>query len=441
MAQTTINTVFMNDTRLVYSGDGANPGVGWGDPGLNPVTYNNNTCSGGVKATTVQGASVTLIFTGTAVTINFLLDHVGSTAQVLLDGALIQEENTNNAAAFYYDCELSPVSSNNLPNTSHNVTVVKDVAVNYMYMHSIVFTAAPIIPTSTAASSTAAPSSTSATPTASAPASTSGSSKSSLSSHSSHGAAIGGAIGAVAILLIVGIIALLYRRHSRRRRVARRNSLGPDGRIHAPDPIFPVSMPRNQSQRKSIDLVVKDDLVTSTLDGPLAGPYRSSMLTANPSSRPPAEVLEMSSFIRESQASELSLGVARQDPGKSRPGRQDANSSGLPPGAAAPSSLLPVSSSSSSTNRPLPPPPRSTSQTPLWTSDAAVIGGLPAASSGRADAPLPPQLEFIQSLVNRGLDNSAISNVISMMATSAPSNANAARPEGGPQDDSPPAYR
>lgn len=36
----------------------------WGDPGLDPVTYNDFTCNGGTRASLNLGASVTLIFTG-----------------------------------------------------------------------------------------------------------------------------------------------------------------------------------------------------------------------------------------------------------------------------------------------------------------------------------------------------------------------------------------
>ncbi|KAG8848107.1 hypothetical protein FRB96_001294 [Tulasnella sp. 330] len=428
VGQTTVTTttVFVNDPQLIYSGLGDNPGISWGDPGLNPNTYNNITCNGGVKATKVQGASVTLMFTGTAVTVNFLLDQLGSTAQVLLDGSLIHEVNTiTTAGSSYFACNFAPVTSDALSNISHNLTAVKDVATGYMYMHSFVFTPAPVISTSSTAAS----------------ASTSGSSNNPSSSHhSSHGAAAGGAIGAVVILLIAGIIAFLFRRRSRQGRVAHRNSFGIDGSIHSPDLIVPMSVPWNQSQRKSVNVAVKDNLATPTLDGPLHSPLHGpSVSIGTPSSRSPAEVVEMSSFNHESQAP---VGVARQELGKFQTGRQDSDISGLPPITAAPTLSLPASSSIP-TSRPLPPPPASTSHISSLTPSASVTGPNPqphAASSGQIEPALSPQLEFIQSLVNRGLDNSTISNVINMMATSTPLNATAARPEGGAQDDTPPAY-
>lgn len=384
---------------------------------------------------------------------------------MLLDGSLVQEENTTNAASYYYNCNFSPVSSTNLPNTSHNLTVVKDVAANYMYMHSIVyvgpapfptsfrceltyalppppsFTATPIASTSSSVTSSSTTSSdASTTSTAAAPASTPGNSSSSSSSHSSHGAAIGGAIAAVVILLFAAIASFLYRRRRQQRRVARRNSLGPDGRVHAPDPIVPMGMPRNPSERKSVDAAGKD-LATPTLDGPSAGSHSWPVLTATPS----AEAMEMYGYNRASQAEEYTMTVARQELEKSQAGRQDFNGGPLPAGAAAPSFSHPTSSSSSPSGRPLPPPPGSTTQRPTSMSGGSVAAfgpqsGSSVSPSGQAEPLLPPQLEFIQSLVHRGLDSSAISNVIHMMAAAPPSTTTT-RPEGSHQDDAPPAYR
>ncbi|KAG8982271.1 hypothetical protein FRB93_008193 [Tulasnella sp. JGI-2019a] len=448
MAQTTINTVFMNDTRLVYSGYGGNPGVGWGDPSLNPATYNNNTCNGGVKSTTVQGASVSLIFTGTAVTVNFLSDHVGSTAQVLIDGNLIQEEDTLNPTSYYYDCNFSPVTSTNLPNQSHNVTIVKDVATSYMYMHSIVFTVSPITSTSSSVS-TAGSSSTIPTTTAVVPTSSSNSNTSS-GSHSSKGPAIGGAIAATVVLLIAVLAFFLYRRRQqqRQRRIDRRISIGPDGRMHSPDPIVPMRMGGRGS-----DTWIKDD-AASVLPTPNPS-HQWPTLTTSASS---TEALEMSRFSNR-QSSQVDstppfAGVARPASEKSQAGRRSMDTGVATTTAAAAVPLSsPLASSSIPAIRPLPPPPGSSVHRPAAASagDAVSWPQPQSASSttsqqqvqggGQAQSLLNPQLEFIQTLVNRGLDSTAISNVINMMAATPGAQAPAgARQESGP-DEAPPAYR
>ncbi|KAG8982266.1 hypothetical protein FRB94_008918 [Tulasnella sp. JGI-2019a] len=169
---------------------------------------------------------------GTAFTVNFLLDYDGSTAQVLLDGNVVQEENTLNPTSFYYNCNLSPVASTNLPNQLHNLTVVKDIATDYMYLHSIVFSSTPITSNSLSISSVSssigsmstlvstsgslttplAPSTTSSivlsisTSTAmdtETPLSTSGSLIASSGHHSSRAPTIGSTIAALALLLIM----------------------------------------------------------------------------------------------------------------------------------------------------------------------------------------------------------------------------------------------
>ncbi|KAG8848105.1 hypothetical protein FRB96_001292 [Tulasnella sp. 330] len=47
----------------------------------------------------------------------------------------MQKKNTNNGTDFYYNCILSPVSSNSLPSTHHNLIVVKDVTLHIIAGH------------------------------------------------------------------------------------------------------------------------------------------------------------------------------------------------------------------------------------------------------------------------------------------------------------------
>ena len=67
---------------------------------------------------------------------NFFADHVGSTAQIYLDGNLLQVANTLNANDQYYLCAVMPITLGGLSNGNHNLTVVKNVGDSYLYFHS-----------------------------------------------------------------------------------------------------------------------------------------------------------------------------------------------------------------------------------------------------------------------------------------------------------------
>ncbi|KAG8867927.1 hypothetical protein FRB98_003910, partial [Tulasnella sp. 332] len=272
-------------------------------------------------------------------------------------------------------------------------------------------------------------SSTSTTSTAVTPTVTSENSDNSSSSHSSHGGAIGGAIAVILAVLIAGIAAFLYRRQRQRRRAARRNTLGLDGQMHAPDPIIPMCVTRNQNERVNISVAVKDNVFTPTLDTPLASSHQCLISAVAPGPRP--LTLDMTNVSRTSQPGALPLtGLERP-----RAGWKDFDRARLPPGVEAIPSPSLAASSRTPKVRPLPVPPGFTQQRPMSTFGAAVRSpvsqpGSPSPSSGQAGPLLSPQLEFIQSLVNRGLDNSTISNAINMMAVSTPPNINEARSEG-----------
>lgn len=76
--------------------------------------------------------------TGTEVTVNFLAALKGSSALVILDGVPIQEVQLNNTLSKYYQCSVVPVSSGTLPQAEHNVTVIKDVVPNLMFVQNFV---------------------------------------------------------------------------------------------------------------------------------------------------------------------------------------------------------------------------------------------------------------------------------------------------------------
>lgn len=129
--------------------------------------YNDETCGDGTRATNKVGAWVTLIFTGkpgehpkkgihtmhadidlnlkrrlffpgSEVTVNFIGLRQGSTAQIVLDGAVVQEAVTNITDAGWLSCTSVSVSSGDLQEGSHNVTVIKDQVGETLFLRSIV---------------------------------------------------------------------------------------------------------------------------------------------------------------------------------------------------------------------------------------------------------------------------------------------------------------
>ncbi|KAG8857429.1 hypothetical protein FRB96_005728 [Tulasnella sp. 330] len=110
--------------------------LGWR---LNRSLYNDETCDTGIIATTQLGASVSLIFTGISVTVNLISGQSGAEIAILIDGIPYQKVATDDTTGHYYTCGMVPVTSETLPNTSHNVTVVKDVAEGYLFLQDIVY--------------------------------------------------------------------------------------------------------------------------------------------------------------------------------------------------------------------------------------------------------------------------------------------------------------
>ncbi|KAG9003976.1 hypothetical protein FRB94_000490 [Tulasnella sp. JGI-2019a] len=138
-----VTTVLTNDPRVTYSGPGqsTSTGVAWGDPGLDPTTYNDHTCGTGLIATANMGAAATLLFTGISVAAYFLADqNAAGDIAVFLDNIVIGRIDTraSNASDHYYTCQQSAVSSDLLPYGTHNITVVKNAPTGFMFLQEFV---------------------------------------------------------------------------------------------------------------------------------------------------------------------------------------------------------------------------------------------------------------------------------------------------------------
>ncbi|KAG8857428.1 hypothetical protein FRB96_005727 [Tulasnella sp. 330] len=217
LAQTT-TTVLVNDTQLIYSGPGVGSGVAWGNPGLDPWIYTDRTCGTGIIATTELGAAVSLIFTGTSVTVNLISGQAGALITVFIDGAPFQIVATDLTTGHYWTCGVVPVTAENLSDTTHNVTVAKQVSTGLLFLQDIVYTGVPPPQSTTLSlSSTLAASSSAPTVGNVTASNTTNASSSTPRAHSSSAPAIGGAIGGV--LVVVGLIVafLLYRRRQNQR--------------------------------------------------------------------------------------------------------------------------------------------------------------------------------------------------------------------------------
>ncbi|KAG9010122.1 hypothetical protein FRB94_004369 [Tulasnella sp. JGI-2019a] len=203
-AQTNDVIVYMNDTRLSYTGRGSS-GDDWGDS-----DYYKPDC-GGYRYMQYLDNSVTLSFTGTAVTVVFLADSThGATANVLLDGAVSRVVNTMISGK---TTGCVPLNSTlvNLADTTHNVTLVltaQSTNPGYVDIQHFVYTPSESVPPTTVASVSAPASSTVITAT------------SSGSSHTkSNAPIIGGVVGGIAILMIGGVLACLLTRRRRQNQV------------------------------------------------------------------------------------------------------------------------------------------------------------------------------------------------------------------------------
>ncbi|KAG9039031.1 hypothetical protein FRB95_012742 [Tulasnella sp. JGI-2019a] len=240
LAQTT--TVLTNDTRIIYSGpnEPTLTGVAWGNPGLDLTTYNDHTCGTGLIATTSLGAAATLLFTGTSVTVNFLTGQNAATVIVIIDDIPISLIDTvaTNTVDHYYTCSQDPVTSGNLANGQHNITVIKSVTDGFMFLQDFVVTGQPISRTGGASGATAPAASgtgtyvssatagagvissagTSNTNTASPPSSSSSSSSSSDTAAKAHKSSVPAIVGAIAGILVICVLAVAGIMYCRRRR-------------------------------------------------------------------------------------------------------------------------------------------------------------------------------------------------------------------------------
>ncbi|KAG9036242.1 hypothetical protein FRB95_009605 [Tulasnella sp. JGI-2019a] len=218
-----LETVYMNDTRLLYTGLG-NSGDSWGD-----AAYYRTLC-GGYRFTEKIGNTVSLSFNGTAVAVYILTDAThGGTGNVLIDGVLLQTLDTSNSAG---SCGTVSATSSGLADGAHTIEVVQTSA-GFLDMQSFTYTpsvlllsSTSVFPSSSAGTSigTTVPATTlgsiSASASTSGPTAAATSAATGSSSKKSNGPIIGGVIGGVAILLLAGVLVyFMNRRRNKHRHV------------------------------------------------------------------------------------------------------------------------------------------------------------------------------------------------------------------------------
>lgn len=143
-------TVGVNDTRLVTI-----PANIW----IGSEVYHPN--CGGIRWIWGNGQSVSLTFTGTRVTINFLYAVDGWIGQVSLDGTNVTEVNTNKAGVAVTDCLPLTWTSDVLIPGNHTVSVASldpnlEIQATWVNINSFVYTAASVPSMSTTISTSIA---------------------------------------------------------------------------------------------------------------------------------------------------------------------------------------------------------------------------------------------------------------------------------------------
>jgi len=377
-------TLYLNDTRF-----STQPPNWWGGQTYQPLC-------GGTRWTDTSGESISLTFTGIAITVNFIAATRGAIALVTINGTSIAQISTFKAGVSDTACTPQPWSSGPLPAGQHVITVAQlgpgdptytsDV---YVWMRSFVYTLPP------AASATA---------TSSAPSYPV--SKSSVPIGLIAGAAGG---GAALLLAIAGGIFVLRRRRRRGRdsleRIDLMTGTGGDKSSAllplAPAPAFPIpSFP-----------------TPSPSGGPVYGHMPSSGASINYNHDP----------------SRISFSSASQRPT-------------IFPGAV-PSNTVPYTESlSSGTSSSLYSDATKNQKAPLLDSKTVLHPTNPSFDGPEPQRLTETQLHFLQRLTERNVPGTALATVIQSMTT--PNRDPAAAQPGpsmslqpsSPNDEPPPVY-